>query len=181
MNERTPSDRNAVLSTLDGIRTTSRRPALWARRAVVTVLAAVVGVAALGWLGVHSATATAGADGYTVTVTYARVARAGWDVPLRIRIEAPEPLAGKQITVTVGREYLALFETQGLWPEPADETGDLDTVRWEFDGPDEGSDLTIDYDAYIEPNAQVGTGTTIEVDIDEQTTVAVPIDTLLLP
>lgn len=176
-----PSDRDAVLSTLTGIRTTTRRPALWARRAVVTVLTLVVGIAALGFLGVHSTTASAGADGYTVTVTYARVARAGWDVPLRIQLLAPEPLAGKKITVTVGREYLALFETQGLWPDPADESGDLGTVRWEFDGPDEGNDLTIDYDAYIQPNAQIGTGTTIVVDIDEQSIVAVPISTALIP
>src|SRR6478735_5826140 len=128
-----PSDRDAVLSTLDGIRTTTRRPALWARRAVVTVLTVVVGVAALGFLGVHSTTSSASAEGYTVTVTYAWVARAGWDVPLRIQVQASEPLVGKRITVTVDRVYLALFETQGLWPEPADESGDLGTVRWEFD------------------------------------------------
>lgn len=163
------SDRDAVLSTVDGIRTTTRRPTLWARRAVVTALTVMVGIAALGFLGVRSATATASADGYAVSVTYAQVARAGWDVPLRIQILAPEPLAGKQITVTVGRDYLALFETQGLWPEPADETGDLDSVRWEFDGPAEGNDLTVDYDAYIAPNVQIGTGTTIQVDIDQQT------------
>ena len=168
-------------STLDDVQARTSPRALWARRAVIALLAAVVGAAGLGLLGVHTSTATSTADGYMLTVTYARIARAGWDVPLRIQITAPQPLQGSSITVSVDRDYLNLFETQGLWPEPADESGDLDTVQWQFDGPDQSQDLTVDYDAYIQPTAQIGTGATIEVEIDDASITHVDIRTTLIP
>ena len=71
----------------------------------------------------HSTTASATANGYTLTVTYARTARAGWDVPLRIEVVGAEPLAGKQITVGIDREYLSLFETQVCGPIPPTSRG----------------------------------------------------------
>lgn len=168
-------------STLDDVRTTTSRPDLWVRRAAVALLIVLVVAAAVGLLGVHSTTASATANGYTLTVTYARIARAGWDVPLRIEVVGAEPLAGKQITVGIDREYLSLFETQGVWPDPADESGDLDTVQWEFDGPDDGNDLTVDYDAYIQPSAQIGADATIGLQVDDVDIVSVPISTLLFP
>ena len=68
-----------------------------------------------------------------------------------------------------------------MWPEPADESGDLDTVQWQFDGPDQSQDLTVDYDAYIQPTAQIGTGATIEVEIDDASITHVDIRTTLIP
>ena len=68
-----------------------------------------------------------------------------------------------------------------MWPDPADESGDLDTVQWEFDGPDDGNDLTVDYDAYIQPSAQIGADATIDLQVDDVDIVSVPISTLLFP
>lgn len=68
-----------------------------------------------------------------------------------------------------------------MWPEPADESEDLDTVQWQFDGPDQGQDLTIDYDAYIQPTPQIGTGATIGVETDDAPITHVDIRTTLIP
>ncbi len=169
-------------STLDDVRTSIGRRARWLRSAVVVVLVLVVGAAAAGLLGVHSSTASSTGDGYTAIVTYARVARAGWDVPFRIQVNGPEPLAGRTITIGVDRDYLSVFETQGLWPDPTDESGDPETVEWEFDAPpDQGDEFTVDYDAYIQPSAQIGADATVTVDIDDEQVAAVPISTLLFP
>lgn len=177
-------------STLSAVRVGRRpRAALWARRTAATVMLAVVIVGASGLLGVRSdvrtTTASSGDGAWTLTVTYAEVARAGWDVPLSIRVTAPGPLAERPVTLTIDRAYLDLFETQGWNPDPASATGDADRVELEFDTPSDADVFQADFDAYIQPSAQLGAGSRITlstpVDGQDQEVAAVDIHTTLLP
>src|SRR3954471_16764782 len=58
----------------------------WARRVGLTVLLLVVIAGAAGLFGVRSRTTVKHAGAYTLTVTYPQVARAGLDVPWRLRV-----------------------------------------------------------------------------------------------
>ncbi|TKV57816.1 hypothetical protein FDO65_16925 [Nakamurella flava] len=177
-------------STLRAVRVGRRPPAaLWARRSATAALVALVIAGGAGLLGVRSDTRTAtvtGGDGtWSLTVTYAATARAGWDVPLSIRVQAPGPLAQRPVTLAIDRAYLDLFETQGWNPDPSSSTGDGDRVELEFDTPADAAVFQADFDAYIQPSAQLGANSRIAllipVDGQEQEVAAVDITTTLLP
>ncbi|HET8591473.1 MAG TPA: hypothetical protein VFM01_17695 [Nakamurella sp.] len=153
---------------------------LWARRATVTLLCLILIAAGTGWMGVHSSTVTATADGYTLQVHYARVARAGLDVPFTVRVTAAEPIE-HQIVLGITADYFRMFETQGFYPDPADATTDAGTVYLTFDPPPHGNTLVVDYDAYIQPAAQIGKDATISVILGGVRRVSVTVHTTLLP
>jgi len=67
--------------------------------------------------GVHSRSTSATRNGYTLAVTYPQSARAGLDVPLRIRVHRDRPI-DDHLTLAVIAEYFRLFETQGTYPDP---------------------------------------------------------------
>lgn len=69
-------------STLDDV-VDENRPVggLITRRIAVTFLVLIIGAAVTSALGVHSYTAQATRDGYTLAVTYPTIGRAGLDVP----------------------------------------------------------------------------------------------------
>ena len=82
MNDSTPAG-----STLGDVRPVEQgpRPTLW-RRLLVALLTAIVVAGAAGLFGVRSSEATASAGGWTLSVTYASVARAGLDVPWKVDV-----------------------------------------------------------------------------------------------
>jgi hypothetical protein len=168
---------DSTLSDLGG-----RHPggALWVRRSVGLVMLGVVIVAATGLLGVHSQTVSAHADGYTLSVEYAGVARAGLDVPLRVRV-TPDGKFGDKLTLAIDREYLAIFETQGFHPEPSDTANQGDDVLLTFDTPPDGSPLVVDYDAYIQPASQAGAAGRISVMHGTERATTVRFATFLFP
>ena len=168
-------------STLDGVETAAQeRSALWGRRAFLCVLLVVVLAGIAGLLGVRSGTATAASDGYELEVTYARVARAGLDVPWQVVVTHPGGF-GKEVTLAVTADYFDIYETQGFTPEPSTSVRDGTTLYLTFDAPD-GDVMTVGYDAYIQPSSQVGRDATVSVvDADLATLVSVDIATHLLP
>ncbi|GGL92892.1 hypothetical protein [Nakamurella endophytica] len=169
-------------STLSDVRTGGAPwPATWGRRLATLVLLAVVVVAGAGLLGVRSATVTSSAKGYSMTLTYPRFARAGLDVPFSIDVTAPQPFAGATLVLRVSRAYLAIFETQGLNPEAADETANGDTVQWQFTTPDQGTRFSADFDAYIQPASQIGQDVTVELLLDRTSITSVRAHTTLVP
>jgi hypothetical protein len=172
----------AVDSTLERLRYPDNQAihGLWARRATVTLLCLILIAAGTGWMGVHSSTVSATADGYTLQVRYARVARAGLDVPFTVRLTADRPIE-HQIVLGVTADYFRMFETQGFYPEPSDATTDAGTVYLTFEPPPHGSTLVIDYDAYIQPAAQIGKDATISVILGGVRRVSVTVNTILLP
>jgi hypothetical protein len=158
--------------------TASRSSLRW-RRAALALLAVIVLAGATGLLGVRSATTTATSNGYTASFTHATVARAGWDVPWRLRIRHAGGFAGPVMVAVTGRAF-DVFETQRFWPEPSAETRGGQFVYLTFDPPP-GETLLIDYDAYVQPSAQLGRSTTITVMVDRRPQVTVHASTFLVP
>ena len=173
-------------STVHGLEQGRREPRpVWHRRIGVGLLSLVVLAGATGWLGVRSDATTAEAAGYRLAVTYARTARSGLDVPLRIELTAPGPLAdgplAEGVTLSISREYLNIFEQQGFHPEPASTTGDAQNVHLTFDPPPSGNVLVVDFDAYIQPSSQQGADAVIALVVDGAVVVSVDISTFLWP
>ena len=139
----------------------SHAGALWARRAMVAVLAVAVAAALTGVLGVHTSTAQASRGGYTMSLRYPAVARAGLDVEWQVTVNRPGGF-GKELTLAVTGDYFDIFETQGFHPEPSSETRDGHTLYLTFEAPP-GNTFVVYYDAYIQPASQQGTSARVAV------------------
>jgi hypothetical protein len=122
----------------------------------LAVLAGLVGI-----LGVHTSTATTSRDGYTLTLRYPGIARAGLDVPWQVTVSHPGGF-GQEVTLAVTGAYFDIFETQGFHPQPSAETRDAHTLYLTFDAPP-GDTLVVSYDAYIQPASQRGTAARVAV------------------
>lgn len=168
----------STLSDLDYGR--HQRGAYWTRCAIALVMLSFVAVAATGLLGVHSRQVSAHSGGYTLTVEYAGVARAGLDVPLRIRV-TPDQKFDDTITLSISRDYLAIFETQGFHPEPKDTANQGDDILLTFDTPPDGSPFVLDYDAYIQPASQTGATARVSVMRKNDRLTTVQFTTFLFP
>jgi hypothetical protein len=149
------------------------------RTALVVLLVVIVVAAAAGLLGVRSTTATSSAGGYTLSLEYAWVARAGLDVPWTLEVHRDGGFPGP-VQVAVTADYFDIYESQGLDPEPSTETADADTLYWTFDPPP-GDDLSVDFDAYIQPASQWGASGTAAVLDGGRPVVSVDFTTALVP
>jgi len=133
---------------------TGTAAAAWARRVTLVALALIVGAALLGLLGVHTATETSARGGYTLSLQYPQVARAGLDTAWQVTLTHPGGF-GKEITLAVTGDYFDIFETQGFHPQPSDETRDAHTLYLTFTAPP-GDTFVVYFDAYIQPASQQG-------------------------
>lgn len=172
---------NVPSSTLEGIQETGQSlPSVWARRGFLSVLTVFVVAGGLGFLGVHSATARASEDGWSVSVLHASVARAGLDVPFEIRVRHLGGF-GKDITLALTGHYFDIYETQGFEPEPSEATRDAHTLYLTFTAPPKGQELVVSYDAYVQPSSQVGQSGRVGVMDGDQELATVRFETALLP
>jgi hypothetical protein len=167
-------------STLDDVRPVERgpRPTL-VRRLLVGLLTVIVLAGAAGLFGVRSSEATASNAGWTVSVTYASVARAGLDVPWTVAVRREGGFTGP-VTLAVTADYFDIYEEQGLDPTPATETSDGERLIWTFDLPP-GDTLAVDFDAYIQPSSQLGASGEVAVLDGGVPVVTVPFGTWLVP
>ncbi|TDE93868.1 hypothetical protein EXU48_10330 [Occultella glacieicola] len=167
-------------STLEDVRPLGDGPRSVLARRIGTVALALVLLAALGgFLGNRVTTESAPAQGYTLTVTAATTARPGQDVPWQVRVTNPEGF-GPEITIAVTAAYLEIYETQGFHPEPSETTRDGEWLYLTFDAPS-GSTFVLDYDAYIQPNANLGRSGAVALVVDDARIAEVPIRTVLFP
>jgi hypothetical protein len=165
---------------LRNVPTTDEGPApQWGRRIGVAVLLVIVVLGGLGVLGVRSRTLETSSYGYTLRIVYPQVARAGLDVPWRVEVEHSGGL-GKAVTIAVSSDYLRMFETQGWYPTPDHVADDGRFVYMTFDNP-VGDRFVLDYDAYIQPAAQLGKSATVEVIVDHTVVAHADLKTWLLP
>lgn len=149
-------------STIDRVASDAReRLAAWGRRAFLLAVLLVVIAGLLGFLGVKTGTASASGGGYDLQLEYARIARPGLDVPWQLTITRPGGFDGP-VEVEVTGSYFDIYESQGITPEPSDETSNGDWDRMTFDKP-EGDTLTIDLDIYVQPSSQQGRSGTARV------------------
>jgi len=121
---------------------------------MLAFLAIGVAGALTGLLGVHTSTVTAQRAGYTMSLRYPAVARAGLDVQWQVTVHHPGGF-GNELTLGVTGDYFGIFETQGFHPEPSDETRDGHTLYLTFTAPP-GDTFVLYYDAYIQPASQQG-------------------------
>lgn len=168
-------------STLSPIRTLAvARRAMHGRRAAIAVMWLVVIAGGIGLFGVHTETVRASVGSYHASLDYARVARAGWDVPWHLVVRKDGGFGEGTITVAVSRSFFDVYETQGFHPAPASETSDARYVYLEF-APPPGDTLVVDYDAYVQPTAQIGRRSELTVIVDGQEQVDLHWHTFLFP
>lgn len=167
-------------STLAGLETRGEsRTATWTRRGFLVVLLVFVLAGLTGRLGVSTATESASAEGYDLSLHYATTARAGLDVTFEATVTHPGGFDDDVVLAITG-DYFDIFETQGFFPEPSDTTRDATTLYLTFAAP-AGDTLTVSYDAYVQPSSQVGRDGTLSVLVDGEPTASVDFDTTLLP
>lgn len=155
-------------------------PNRWPRRAGLAVLLVIVILGALGVFGVHSRSTSATRNGYTLAVTYPQSARAGLDVPLRIRVHRDQPIADA-FTLAVSAEYFRLFETQGTYPDPDSSTNDGRFVYYTFSPRSGSNDFLVDFDVYIQPSSQVGKSALVKLIVGGDEAAQVSLRTWLVP
>lgn len=148
-------------STTQDVRPCLQPPSVWARRAAMTGVAALVAAGLVSALGVQTATQATSRRGYDLTLSYPRIARAGLDVTWQVTVRH-EGGFGKHVTLAVTGSYFDIFESQGFSPEPASETRDGDRVLLTFTSPP-GDTFVVAFDAYVEPAAQRGRAARIAV------------------
>jgi hypothetical protein len=145
------------------------------------LLCVIVAAGAIGVFGVHSrtATATGSKDGYRLSVVFPQTARAGLDVPWRAIVASSDGFTSA-ITIAVSTDYFRMFETQGFYPDPDEQTNDGRFVYFSFNKP-RGHTFVLDYDAYIQPASQIGKSATVEVLVHNAVVARTTIHTWLVP
>jgi hypothetical protein len=122
---------------------------MWWRRGILTVLTLFVLAALTQQLGMRTDTVVGSSGDLRVSIHYADRARGALATPFSIDIEQPGGFTGP-IEVRTRQSYLAIFDDNGLEPEPASMTTEDGYVIWTFDPP-EGDTLEIIHDVRIEP------------------------------
>jgi hypothetical protein len=177
-----------AVSTIDGLepdttQTLAKRRALYATTTVVLSVIMGLGVVdALGWFdayGVDTASVSATGGGYSLSVSYPSVSRPALASPFEITVTRPGGFDAP-VTIAVDRDYLKMWDENGLVPAPSAETIGGDRVQWEFDPP-EGDALVVFYDARIEPAVQRGRNGSVAVVDDGVAVVEVEFRTEVRP
>ncbi|MHB1139906.1 MAG: hypothetical protein ACYC2O_13205 [Microthrixaceae bacterium] len=134
------------------------------RAFAVLVVFVIVLASLLGVTGLRTRTAAASNGGLDVTVTFAQVTRSGIATPFEIDIEASgtDPLPAT-VEIDVSSDYLAMFDENGLDPQPDAATADGEVDRWTFEVPEGQRRLHVDFDARLQPNVHSGTTGTVAV------------------
>ena len=167
-------------STLDGVDSRRHKAGgTWARRGFVVLLSGFVAAGLLGVLGVQTDVERAEEDGYELSLRYATTARSGLDVPWEVTVTRVGGF-DKTIELAVTGAYFDIYESQAFIPEPSESARDADTLYLTFDAPD-GDTFVLVYDAYIQPDRQVGEAGTISVVEDGARLASVDFRTRLLP
>ena len=169
----------AADSTLTDVRAASHGPSPWPRRIGLAVLLLVVIAGALGVFGVHSRTNEVEANGYSLKVTYPQVARAGLDVPFHVAVHHAGGFDGP-ITIQISTDYFHLFETQGFFPDATSMANNGRFVSFVFDKP-KSDNFRLEYDAYIQPAAQVGKSATVRLVMHGVIVASTSLHTWLVP
>jgi hypothetical protein len=159
-----------------------RRRARNGRRAILALLSVVVAAGAVGALGVHTSSAeAASADGWRLKVWYPHIARAGLDIEFRVQVHHDGGFGSDDITLAIPRRYFDILETQGFHPDADKETSDGRLIYLSFTPPDSGDDFTVDYDAYIQPSAQLGRHAALSLMVHQNKRLTVNFHTWLVP
>jgi hypothetical protein len=146
----------------------------------IVVLAVLDGLGVFDVYGVDSDHVRAEGGGYSLDVQYPTVSRPGLAAPFQVTVGRPGGF-DDQVRVAVDRHYLAIWDENGVDPQPDSEAGTSDDVVWEYDPPD-GDVIVVDFDARIEPATQRGhSGRVALLDDAGDEIVSVEFSTRVLP
>jgi hypothetical protein len=149
------------------------------RRLGTAAIAVFVAAGLVGVFGVRTGSVSASGGGYRLTVEYPAVARAGLDTLWRVTVHHPGGFDGP-ITIATTADYFDIFETQGFYPGPSDETVDGDRYLQTFEPPT-GDTFVLTFDAYVQPASQTGRTATTAVVVGGRDAVSVSYRTRLVP
>ena len=125
------------------------------RRAVITVVVLFVLAGLLNVFGHKDRTSTAITDHWHLSVTHASVSRGGlasnWSLELR-RLDGED--LPEELEVRSRADYFAIYDENGLDPEPESSWVDGDDLVWTYRPPPDSASLVIDFDARLQPNAR---------------------------
>lgn len=130
----------------------ARRARAW-RRVGVALLALVVLVACLGWLGPRDTSASADGPGPALELQHPLVTRAGQDAAVVVTVDSPAP--GASVVLELEPAMLERLGLELMSPEPSAQTGDADRVRLTFDAPPSGP-LVVSFSGRTPTEARAG-------------------------
>ncbi len=156
------------------------RRARLARRVLLCLFATFLALGATGALGVRSGHTTATGGGYQLLVEYPRVTRPGHAVPLVVEVRHPGGFGDEPVVIALRAGYFALFDANGMFPNPSAETADGNRVIWEFDPPP-GDVLRIRFDTRTGPNKQRGESGFASVMVGDEPVVTATFRTRVMP
>jgi hypothetical protein len=138
------------------------------RYAGFAVLSLVVLAAALGLLGPRTEDTTVRAAGYTLTVEYTQLTRAGQPAPLNLRVASSTSLP-QVVQVRLCDELFDDLDFQNWYPNPSVESAAPRAITYEFEAPPAGNTLEVSLDARTAPG-QFGEVRDCEVSVLEDDT-----------
>lgn len=150
--------------------------AAWLLMVAVPSLALLEHWTSVPIFGVLSGEAHAVADGCEFHVEFPRVARPGLAAPLDFTVTCEETI-DQPVVIVIDDAYLAMWDQNGLQPEPSSTRSDGQAVVWEFDPP-MGNTLHVRWDARIEPAVQAGHRAQVRL---VNPAMAVNIETIIRP
>lgn len=118
-------------------------------------IAALVIAGLSGLLGVRTVSAVGSGSGYEVEVTHASITRAGLATPFDVTVRTLDGSAlPPRVTLRIDTEYLAMFDENGLDPEPSASHQSGGWTLWTFEIPEGDEQLIVSFDARLEPGVQ---------------------------
>lgn len=166
-------------STTAGIAHATPRRSVVVRGLVTTLLAVLVVVGLLGFLGDRTAVARADDCGRELAVTYAPVARNGTGVVWRVELSDPAGLP-PEVQVAIDAAYLQIFEHQRFYPEPTEETRDGDALLFTFTTEGQTS-FVLEHDAYLAPRYSAARSGSVSLVEAGERVLTVSFRTVLVP
>jgi hypothetical protein len=169
---------DGVVHIEEGAKVLRRRRILYATcsatLAAIMLLAVLDAVTSVAVYGVETERTRASSGGYELGVRYGSVTRPALATPFDIEVTRSGGFDGP-VTVAVSSDYLAMWDANGLDPEPAESTRDSRFTYWTFEPPADGDTLEVSFDARIEPAVQHGRKGTVAV-LDASGAVAVDVE-----
>jgi hypothetical protein len=151
------------------------------RRAFTVVLLVFLLLGAINVYGVRTADVTATGDGFELEIHYTKVSRPGLATPWAATVRREGGFEGP-VSLATTSSFFDLYDENGLDPDPLEATADADRIIWEFATPPEGDELSVTFDARIEPAAQLTwIDATTELIADDQVVAAVDYRIFVMP
>ncbi|MDQ4096242.1 MAG: hypothetical protein M3144_00005, partial [Actinomycetota bacterium] len=156
--------------------------ARWVRRGFFILVVGIMVAALSGRLGNRTESVAASGGGFDLEVRYPRVSRPGLAVEITIDVRRAGGFPGA-VTVAMPSDYLAIFDENGLNPDPIGATTTAEDVRWQFQAPLDSDTMSASFDIRVQPDVELRRvkGSVAVLDDDGRQIVSVPIETIVLP